>query len=187
MLKKSLSEIPIYYGEVKMPKGFNIDSSILKASILESKFLFNKRCSDNQQFYSYEDLQVEHTQPLQSLYDYLREYIYLNFKIKLINTLVFGNIYSFNEGSNTRNLIDNNNLINSNDYTLLYGIDTNDSCEVRIIYDDLRLKDRLETHKLKTNHFIMFPSKLSYYISKNTQSINNTILTITYQKNNEFK
>ena len=33
----------------------------------------------------------------------------------------------------------------------------------------------------------MFPSKLSYYISKNTQSINNTILTITYQKNNEFK
>ena len=48
MFKKVLTEIPLFYGEVKMPKGFEIDRSKLKADILSSYNLNNSLM-----FYSY--------------------------------------------------------------------------------------------------------------------------------------
>ena len=46
MRKKVLSEIDLYYVEIKTPKGFEIKRDIIKNSILDS-FIKEKRISEN--------------------------------------------------------------------------------------------------------------------------------------------
>ena len=70
-------------------------------------------------------------------------------------------------------------LKNSADFTLLYGINTND-CDVKIHYDDNRRKGRDWTIALPYNNFVMFPSTNMYSIINKQKESLNFIQTITY-------
>ena len=67
MFKKVLTEIPLFHGEVKMPKGFEIDRSKLKADILSS-YNLNNSVSNNP--YDYKILDYEDKEP--SKYDVIK-------------------------------------------------------------------------------------------------------------------
>ena len=71
-------------------------------------------------------------------------------------------------------------LINSPDFTLLYGVNVSD-CSVKISYDDNRRKGRSWTIPLTNNKFVMFPSTNSYNIINNQKESLNFILTVTYE------
>ena len=78
MQKKVLSEIGLYYGDVAMPKGFEIDrdklqSDILKSQINKTKFSFSREWD--------------------KFNTYLREHIYLEYGFTLINKETWGNVY----------------------------------------------------------------------------------------------
>ena len=166
MQKKVLSEIGLYYGQVDMPKGFEIDRDKLQSDILKSRI-------NNEKF--------PYSREWDKLNTYLREHINMEYGFSLINKETWGNIYKPKEISIPLLNIDLVDLRNSPDYVLLYGVNVKD-CSVRIHYDDNRRAGRSWDIPLKNNQFIMFPSMLMYYITNNQKDSLNSILTIT----NEF-
>jgi hypothetical protein len=164
--KNKLSEIAIYYGDVSMPKGFEIKCNKLQSDILKSQI-------NNKEF--------PYSREWDKLNTYLREHINVEYGFCLINKKTWGNVYKPKEISIPLLNIDPVDLRNSPDYTLLYGVNVKE-CSVRIHYDDNRRKGRSWDMPLKNNQFIMFPSTNMYYITNNQKDSLNFILTIT----NEF-
>ena len=166
MQKKVLSEIALYYGDVAMPKGFEIDRDKLQSDILKSRI-------NNKKF--------PYSREWDKLNTYLREHINVEYGFTLVNKETWGNVYKPKEISIPLLNIDPVDLRNSPDYILLYGVNVKE-CSVRIHYDDNKRKGRSWDIPLKNNRFIMFPSMQMYYITNNQKDSLNSILTIT----NEF-
>ena len=166
MQKKVLSEIALYYGDVAMPKGFEIDRDKLQSDILKSRI-------NNKEF--------PYSREWDKLNTYLREHINVEYGFQLVNKKTWGNVYKPKEISIPLLNIDPVDLRNSPDYTLLYGVKAKD-CSVRIHYDDNRRAGRSWDMPLTNNQFLMFPSTNMYYITNNQKDSLNFILTIT----NEF-
>ena len=165
MHKKVLSEQALYYGDVKMPKGWEIDSNdlsgyILQSNIRDSEFLISRTWD--------------------KLNTYIIEHINLKHKISLVNKNTWGNIYKPTETTTPLKNIDPVDLRNSPDFTLLYGVKAKD-CIVRIYYEDNRRKGRFWDISLENNKFIMFPSTNMYYITNNQKDSLNFVQTITYE------
>ena len=165
MQKKVLSEQALYYGDVAMPKGFEIDRDKLQSDILKSQI-------NNEKF--------PYSREWDKLNTYLREHINVEYGFQLVNKKTWGNVYKPKEISIPLLNIDPVDLRNSPDYTLLYGVNVKD-CTVRIHYDDNRRAGRSWDMPLKNNQFIMFPSTNMYYLTNNQKDSLNSILTITHE------
>ena len=165
MQKKVLSEIGLYYGDIDMPKGFEIDRDKLQTDILKSHI-------NNKKF--------PYSRTWDMLNTYLREHINVEYGFTLINKDTWGNVYKPKEISIPLLNIDPVDLKNSPDYTLLYGVKVKD-CSVRIHYNNNRRAGRSWDISLTNNKFIMFPSMQMYYITNNQKDSLNSILTITHE------
>jgi hypothetical protein len=167
MQKKVLSEIDLYFGQIEMPKNFEIDREKLCVDIL----LFTN--------YNYE---FPFSKSWDMLNTYLREHINLNYNFQLINKKTSGEIYKPREYSHSLLQVDPVDLRHSPDYVMLYGVNVGkNSCKVFIEYDDNRRKGRSWEIPLNDNDFIMFPSTQRYHITANTSEQLNFILTTTYE------
>jgi hypothetical protein len=165
MQKKVLSEIGLYYGDVEMPKGFEIDRNKLQEDTLKSRI-------NNQKFLFSRTWDMLNT--------YMRDHINVEYGFSLINKKTWGNVYKPKEISVPLLNIDPVDLKNSPDYILLYGVNVKD-CSIKIHYDDNRRKGRSWDIPLENNKFIMFPSMQMYYITNNQKNSLNFIHTITYE------
>ena len=165
MQKKVLTEQALFYGDVAMPKGWDIDRDKLQSDILQS-VIQNKNFPFSRTF--------------DMLTTYLREHINLDYGFNLVNKEMWGNIYKPQETSVPLLNIDPVDLRNSPDYTLLYGVKVKD-CNVRIHYEDNRRKGRSWDIELTNNKFIMFPSTNMYYLTNNQKDSLNFVQTILYE------
>jgi|TARA_B110000971_G_C19977376_1_gene485648 hypothetical protein len=165
MQKKVLTEQSIYYGDVSMPKNWEIDPTDLAHNILHWNL------TDEEFYFS---------RTFDKLNCYIKEHINLKYKLNLINKETWGDMYSPQKSSAPLLNIDPVDFRNSPDYVLLYGVKTSD-CNVRIYYDDNRRKGRSWDMELKQNMFIMFPSTNMYYITNKQKDNLNIIQTITYE------
>ena len=165
MQKKILTEQSIYFGDVSMPKHWEIDRVDLAHHILHSN-LTNEKLQFSR---TYDKLNV-----------YIKEHINLEYNFKLVEKETWGKIYKPQELSHTLLNINAVDLKNSPDYILLYGVNVKD-CNVIICYDDNRRKGRSWDIELKNNMFIMFPSTNMYYLTNNQKDDLNFVQTITYE------
>ena len=109
MQKKVLSEQALYYGDVAMPK----DWDIITSDITDSSFPFSRT--------------------FDMLNTYMRDHINLDYGFCLVNKETWGNIYKPGETTIPLLNIDPVDLRNSPDFTLLYGVKV-DNCSVKIHY-----------------------------------------------------
>ena len=165
MQKKVLSEQSLFYGDIDMPKYWDIDRNKLTNDILQSTF-------------SSKEFPFSKTWDM--LNTYMLDHIRLEYDINLINKSTWGNIYKPTETTIPLLNIDPVDLRNSPDFTMLYGVKVKD-CNVRIHFDDNRRKGRSWDIELKNNMFIMFPSTNMYYITNNQKDSLNFVQTITYE------
>ena len=165
MEKNILTEQAIYYGDVSMPKGFEIDRDKLSGDILQSTFT---------------DSEFPFSRPWDMLNTYVYEHVNLEYNFQLINKKTWGDMYKPNQQTEPLLNIDPVDLRNSPDYTLLYGVKV-DNCMVRIFYDDNRRKGRSWDIPLENNKFIMFPSTNMYTIKNKQKDGLNFIQTLTYE------
>ena len=165
MQKKVLTEQALYYGDVAMPKYWDIDRDKLSGDILQS-VIQNKDFPFSREW--------------DKLNTYLREHINKEYCFQLVNKETWGNVYKPKEISIPLLNIDPVDLRNSPDYTFLYGVNVKD-CSVRIHYDQNRRAGRSWDIPLNNNSFIMFPSTQMYYITNNQKDSLNFIQTITYE------
>ena len=165
MQKKVLTEQSIYYGNVSMPKHWDIDRTELSHYILQSNLT---------------DTKLKFSKTFDKLNTYIKDFIRLEYSINLINKETWGNIYKPNETTVPLLNVDPVDLRNSPDFTMLYGVKVKD-CFVRIHYEDNRRKGRSWDIELKNNMFIMFPSTNMYYITNNQKDSLNFVQTITYE------
>ena len=165
MQRQVLSEQSLFYGDIDMPKGFEIDQEKLTNDILQSTF-------NTKEF--------PFSRTWDMLNTYMRDFIGLDYGINLVNKSTWGNIYKPAETTIPLLNIDPVDLRNSPDFTLLYGVKVKD-CFVRIHYEDNRRKGRSWDIELKNNMFIMFPSTNMYYLTNNQKDSLNFVQTITYE------
>ena len=165
MQKKVLSEIGLYYGDVDMPKGFEIDRKKLQEDTLKSQL-------NNKEF--------PFSRTWDMLNTYVREHLNVEYGFQLINKETWGNVYKPKEISIPLLNIDPVDLRNSPDYVLLYGVNVKD-CNVRIHYDDNRRQGRSWDIPLEDNKFIIFPSTCMYYLTNKQKDSLNFVQTITYE------
>ena len=165
MQRQVLTEQSLFYGNIDMPKGFEIDQEKLTNDILQSTF-------NSKEF--------PFSRTWDMLNTYMRDFIGLDYGINLVNKSTWGNIYKPNETTIPLLNIDPVDLRNSPDFTMLYGVKVKD-CNVRIHYEDNRRKGRSWDIELKNNMFIMFPSTNMYYITNNQKDSLNFVQTITYE------
>ena len=165
MQKKVLTEQSIYYGNVSMPKHWDIDRTELSHYILQSNLT---------------DTKLKFSKTFDKLNTYIKDFIRLEYSINLINKETWGNIYKPNETTVPLLNVDPVDLRNSPDFTLLYGVKVKD-CMVRIHYEDNRRKGRSWDIPLTNNQFIMFPSTNMYYLTNNQKDSLNFVQTITYE------
>ena len=107
MQKKVLTEQALYFGDVEMPKYWDIDRNKLTGDILQST-------------YSNKDFPFSRTWDM--LNTYMRDHIGLEYGINLVNKSTWGNIYKPAETTIPLLNIDPVDLRNSPDFTLLYGV-----------------------------------------------------------------
>ena len=119
MQKKVLTEQALYYGDVEMPKYWDIDRNKLTGDILQST-------------YSNKDFPFSRTWDM--LNTYMRDHIGLEYGINLVNKSTWGNIYKPAETTIPLLNIDPVDLRNSPDFTLLYGV------KVKIVMFEYTLK-----------------------------------------------
>jgi hypothetical protein len=165
MQRQVLTEQSLFYGDIDMPKGFEIDQEKLTNDILQSTF-------NSKEF--------PFSRTWDMLNTYMRDFIGLEHNINLVNKSTWGNIYKPNETTIPLLNIDPVDLRNSPDFTMLYGVKVKD-CNVRIHYEDNRRKGRSWDIELKNNMFIMFPSTNMYYLTNNQKDSCNFVQTITYE------
>ena len=165
MQRKVLTEQSLFYGDIDMPKGFEIDQEKLTNDILQSTF-------NSKEF--------PFSRTWDMLNTYIRDHIGVEYNINLINKSTWGNIYKPNETTIPLLNIDPVDLRNSPDFTMLYGVKVKD-CNVRIHFEDNRRKGRSWDIELKNNMFIMFPSTNMYYLTNNQKDSLNFVQTITYE------
>ena len=165
MQRQVLTEQSLFYGDIDMPKGFEIDQEKLTNDILQSTF-------NSKEF--------PFSRTWDMLNTYMRDFIGLEYGINLVNKSTWGNIYKPNETTIPLLNIDPVDLRNSPDFTMLYGVKVKD-CFVRIHYEDNRRKGRSWDIELKNNMFIMFPSTNMYYLTNNQKDSLNFVQTITYE------
>ena len=170
MKKKVLTEIALFYGDVSMPKGFEIDRSILAVDSLKHSF----------RNLSNPTLDFPFSRSWDMLNTYIRDHMRIKYSLELINKSTWGNLYKPGEVIPPLLQIDKVDLKNSPDYVLLYGVSSQE-CNVRIYYDDNRRKGNSWDIELKDNKFIMFPSTCMYYLTNKQQDILNFVQTITYE------
>ena len=165
MQKKVLTEQALYYGDVAMPKDWDIDRDKLAEDTLKSQI-------QNKQF------------PFSKTWDmlntYMREHIGVEYEISLVNKNSWGDIYKPSQISKPLLNVDLVDLRNSPDFTMLYGVKV-DKCWVRIHFDDNRRKGRSWDIPLVNNGFIMFPSTNMYIVSNDQKDSLNFVQTITYE------
>ena len=165
MQRQVLSEQSLFYGDIDMPKGFEIDQEKLTNDILQSTF-------NSKEF--------PFSRTWDMLNTYMRDFIGLDYGINLVNKSTWGNIYKPAETTIPLLNIDPVDLRNSPDFTMLYGVKVKD-CFVRIHYEDNRRKGRSWDIELKNNMFIMFPSTNMYYLTNTQKDSLNFVQTITYE------
>jgi hypothetical protein len=165
MEKKVLTEQALYYGNVSMPKGFEIDHIKLSNDIIESIIKSSK---------------IPYLRNLDMLDSYIREHIKCDFRLGLVTKNFWGNIYKPKELTEPLLNINPMDLNNSADFTLLYGV-KNTECLVKFYYDDNRIKGNDWTISLNEGSFVMFPSINKYIIKNNHKKDLSSILTITYE------
>ena len=163
--KKILSEVHLIYGDVSMPKGFEIDKELLSQQILQANI-------NNYTFPFSRNWDMLNT--------FITDHVNVEYNINLINKKTWGNFYKPNQTSIPLLNIDPVDLRNSPDYTCLYGIKV-DKCMVRIYYEDNRRKGRSWDISLINNEFIIFPSTCMYYLTNNQKDSLNFVQTITYE------
>lgn len=180
MKKEVLSEIDIYFGTVEMPKYFEINRDQLKAnllsSIIEDDFIENTYLMGNPY-----DFAMKESKAFIMLDRYIVENLFLKHKQSVNNLFHFGSVFKQKESSITKNLINEHNLENSPDYTCIYGIEVENNSQTLVIeYPNKRLKERFFQITLKNNEYIIFPSTLKYFFTRNISEKTNTYLTVAY-------
>ena len=160
-----LSQIDLYSGTISMPKGFEINKDTLQTDIIKQQV---------------QDCPFPFSREWDKLNTYLREHINLEYNFTLVNKLSTGYMFKPNEISYPEKDVDELDLRNSADYTMLYGVNIN-NCSVRIYYDSNRRKSRSWDIPLENNKFLLFPSTQQYVITNNQKENLNLILKITYE------
>jgi len=165
MQKKVLTEQALYFGDIAMPKDWDIDRDKLSGDILQSQI-------KNKEF--------PFSRTWDMLNTYMRDHISLEYGFSLINKNTWGSIYKPTETSIIQQQIDPVDLRNSPDFVMLYGVRVK-NCMIKIYFDDNRRAGRSWDILLENNKFIMFPSTNMYHVINNQKDSLNFVQTITYE------
>lgn len=177
MIEKTvLTEVPLFTGDIKMPKGWHLERDEMVKQATVSHY--------------YEDIDHPFYTTVDRLQTFILEYMTVEHKINILrgnNHAPSARYYERNEISKPLITVDNFNLRSSPDWVLLYGIEIDPgSCIINIKYDDNRLKDRIWKVDLETNKFIMFPAILQYFVENKNNSYLNYVQTLTFVNNNRL-
>jgi hypothetical protein len=174
MKKDLLNNNDFYYGNIDMPKYFEINRFELKSNILVS-FIKDKSLSKDSFTYEFYDYELLHSKALQMLIVYITEHIRLKYNLSIENREFFGNILDKNEQSFSRKFSKK-----GMDYTMVYAVDVTKNSS-SIVFENDDPNKNLNFFQIENNNFILFSSKERFFISKNNSNNLNIFLIVNFK------
>jgi len=177
-MEKVLSAIDLIIDKVH---GHRADPNpLMRVAIMES-YTLDTRKKDNPQDYCYEDYKLKWNKGFQNIADYVRvEFqrkrdIHRNFVL----TDYWGNVFFPQQQSLNKNTVMVNDLKHSPDHTCVYCVRVEEgSCNMVFEYDDNRRVGSTWSIPLETSKYIIIPSHLRYFISRNNGRKENMFFTM---------
>lgn len=167
MIKESILDLNIIYGEIKLPNEYTLGTENILGSLLYNAFIEKNEVLNNRSF------KINGSANLQWFQNYIIEFAYLKHKINLVTKDIYGIIqYPFESYINKERKA---NL--DSGYTLLYGLDVEQPVKINI---NIPYFSKRYFRKIKTNEFIIFPNVCDWIIEKNENKNLNSFLTSTY-------
>ena len=166
--KIELEKKNIYWDYVHTPKGYEVAKDVLKSSALHYFFIDQKRLSEDKFENRYYDFKIDYTKEVDYFLTLIRERFTLTHNRALVLNKSWSNCFYPMESSIKRNNLNIGNLAESPDYSIIYAIDVGfDSCDLVIEYETNRKYILNWRIPMDTNKFVIFPSGLNYYVTKN--------------------
>ena len=106
MHKYNLSEIAMYYGNVKMPKGYEIKRGEIKHQLVYNKFVEKNKLNND-------DIKITDTTVIIPLLTYIKDFFNLKFDVSLRPNKFWGNIYETKEHSKNNNSFLKSSIVKS--------------------------------------------------------------------------
>jgi hypothetical protein len=167
--KKILSETALYFGNLKMPEGFEIEKDVLIKNTALSNY--------------YDDVEHRFSRTWDKVNTFITDFMRVEYRIDLQSKKYFGSYYEKNQISEPQYHLNFSNLKDSPDFVCLYGVEIDtDTCNIILNYDNNRIRNIKHDIKLQTNQFIIFPASISYHIKNINNKYLNYIESILYTK-----
>ena len=164
MHKKELTSVHLYYGDLNMPKGFEINSDVLISKLFQENLLDNKFRSSKE---------------FDKVNSYIIEYMYVQHEIPLRFVDTWGNYYKSKTVTQPLRQFSPSFPGETGNLVCLYGIDVS-NCFIRLQYTDNKDVKCSKIVELKKNNFVIFPASFVYQISSFQEKNFNFIQTMIY-------
>jgi len=176
MKKDILNEEAVFYGEVKCPKGYEINREQIKYAMMYGYLTKSKNKKSTIQ-------PLTHTIHLSFLNRYICDFF--NLKQKNASSLVLKDAFSYilkqDEKTEKRNFFNPYDINGSPVYTMIYGVELeNESSSLIVYHNNKKHKNLHKFYPLKNNHFVIFPSHLDHEVTKNMSKLNGFYLVNNY-------
>ena len=182
MKKKVLTEVALFTGTVKRPKGYEQNNAQIKADILEAQLQHNT-VTDSPTSYRFFDYKLKYSKDMGYIHEWVKEYAEVKHNLVLVEELSFGNIIQYAEQSFSRKVLEENDLKNEPDYVMVYAVDVYpDSAQVVIEYDNNKRRDKTWFQPLNTGDFALFPTNQRFFLAGNETKHPNTFLITTFKE-----
>ena len=106
--KKVLSETALYFGNLKMPKGYEIETDLLVKNITLSHY--------------YEDVEYSFSKTWDKINTFITDFMRVEYKTDLQSKNYYGSFYERNQISEPQFHLDFSSLKDSPDFVCLYGV-----------------------------------------------------------------
>jgi len=166
MKEINLTKISLYQGKIPSLLSNKIDFDNLRKNFILNRSVDNFQSENVASYYS-NYLNFQDHKHVMWIYDYIRDFIKFEHKIKILMREKSAIVQYFNESVGLHNHMDDNNLHQSPDYSVIYTIESGEIPSYIIFKYGDKLKDRYCKLELKRNNFIVFPSYLNHSLSKN--------------------
>lgn len=176
-----LDKKEIWTDYVHTPKGYEVNKNAIKSSALHYFFIEKKRFTDDETNHKYHDFKIDYTKEVDYFLTLIRERFHITANKGLVLNKSWANCFYPMESSIYRNNLNIDNLAESPDLSLVYGVDVvKDSCRLVIEYETNRKYTFNWNIPMDTNKFVLFPSGCNYYITKNKSDNLNVFFGGTY-------
>lgn len=166
MKEINLTKTSLYQGKIPSILSNKIDFDNLRKNFILNRSVNNFQSENIASYYSHY-LNFQDHKHIMWIYDYIRDFIKFEHQIEIVMKEKSAIVQYFNESIDLHHHVDENNIYQSADYSVIYTVESGEIPSYVIFKYNDKFKDKYCKVELRKNDFVIFPSYLKHSLSQN--------------------